>query len=88
MANRVVHEFQSNPNAQNEFLWPADKVTRTTGSSVTLDSTTRAIVVTTDTDGRMGFDSSTGAGDIPILATIENTYVLAGPASGRTVYFA
>lgn len=88
MANRVVHEFTTFPNSQNEFQWPADRVTRTTSSSVALQSTTRAIVITTDTDERFGFDSSVGAGDIPILATIENTFVFGEPAAGRTVYFA
>lgn len=88
MANLVIHEFTSLPNVQGEFLWPADRVTRTTGSTHSLNQATRAFVVTTDTNGRMGFDASTGAGDIPLLSSIENSYILTEPASGRTLYFA
>lgn len=86
MANITIHEFISLPNAQSEFLWPADRTTRTTGSSHSLAATTRAFVVTTDTNGRMAFDQASGAGDIPLLSSIENSYILIEPTA-RTIYF-
>ncbi|WP_395443557.1 hypothetical protein [Caulobacter sp. UC70_42] len=88
MANRVVHEFVSLPDAQGAFVFPADKVTRTTGSSVALQTTTRAVIVTTDTDTRAAFDASVGAGDIPLLAVITNPPILVTPNAAKTIYFA
>lgn len=91
----TVHEFQAFPNAQNEYPWPAYKVTRLAGTTHTLDATTRAFVVTRDANGWMAFAGTNGttissaqAGDMPQLTAIENSYILSEPTAGRVIYFA
>lgn len=77
----TINEFQALPNDQGAVSWPADKVTKQAGSStLTLDPKTKTIVVTADTDCRMVVgDSSVAASatDTPIIAAIENQFVLA-----------
>lgn len=84
MATYTVHEFSAYPNAQNEFLWPADKTTTAiaSGATLTTASNVRAIVVTTDSDGRLSLDGGAATADgLPVLSAIENTYLFGEPAA-------
>lgn len=82
MASITVHEFQSYPNAQNEFLWPAARTTKdiVAGATHTTGTNTRAIVITTDTDTRVSLDGSAATvGDLPVLSAVENPYIFGDP---------
>lgn len=85
----TVHEFDTYPNAQNEFLWPADRTTKSiaAGATHTTGSSTRSIVVTTDADTRMSLDGTSATdGDLPVLSAIENSYIF-GTAGAKTLKF-
>lgn len=85
----TVHEFSAYPNAQNEFLWPADKTTTAIAASGTLTTgaNVRAVVITCDADGRVSFNGSAATADgVPVLSALENTFLFGDPAA-HTIKF-
>jgi len=85
----IVHEFDTNPNAQNELLWPAARESSglTAGASYDTAATTRAVVITADVDGRvsLGGVAATVAHN-PVIALTENIFLFPSPAV-RTLKF-
>jgi hypothetical protein len=85
----TVFEFSGAPNASNEALWPADVTTRTTAAStVNLANTTRAVIVTCDTDCRLVINNAGAAAvsDIPVMSAVQNLFWI-GPQAGNTLKF-
>lgn len=94
MANITLYEFSSLPNAANDCIWPADTVTTTTtGSTVTLGSTTRAFIVCSDADCHAAVNGPTQTANaasgytLPILSAVPNQFTISN-AAGQTVKFA
>lgn len=88
MANLIVYEFGSGPDAGGNLPFPADKVTTTTtGSTITLDDKSKYVMITADSDCRVGFNAAAQTYSMPILSAVANLFLLKG-GTGRTLSFA
>lgn len=87
MATVSVHEYDTTNGATGLPIGPPSKVTDVAvPGSLALRSATKAYIVTTDANCRMGEGVSAAAYSRPIISAIDNNYEKGG-GSALTLYF-